>query len=233
MKLLLIEDDFFIAKNLILFLKKRGHLINWAKDGKTGLELAQKENYHIIITDYLLPKLNGQEIINHLRAQGYNKPILAISVYQEVEKKVALLNEGADDYLSKPFFLDELQARIEALVRRQPAIEANLCSDSDLELSSAKRELLYQNKIIPLTNKEFLLLKLLMTNPGQVLSWQEICERAWEEEDFCRRNIVEVYILKLREKLKFKKPSPIETVPSCGYRWRAKDSKIIDHFPSY
>lgn len=230
MKLLLIEDDFFIAKNLILFLKGKGHLINWAKNGKIGLELAQKENYHLIITDYLLPCFNGQEVIGRLRAEGYNKPILAISVCGEAKNKVALLNEGADDYLTKPFLLGELQTRIEALARRQPAKEKNLPYDAELELNTARRELLYQQQKIPLTNKEFLLLKLLMSNPGRILSYQEICEQAWEEEGFCRHNLVEVYILKLREKLKFKKPSLIETVPGKGYRWRPKNSEKANHY---
>jgi|GEM_PF-1716937 DNA-binding response OmpR family regulator len=233
MKILLIEDDFFVAKNLTLFLKEKGHYLNWAKDGKIGLELAQKENYHLIITDYLLPGLNGQELISRLRAEGYNQPIMAISVCKEAEDKAKLLNEGADDYLVKPFLLTELEAKIGSLARRQAAAEANLCYDSELELNPAKRELRCRNQKTTLTNKEFLLLKFLMTNPGRILSYQEICEQAWEEESFCRHNLVEVYILKLREKLKQKKPSPIETVSARGYRWREKNSEKINPFQFY
>ncbi len=220
MRLLLIEDDGLIARPLLKFLKDSGYAVDWASNGQDGLRLAGDEDYDLILTDYLLPDIDGRLIIDHLRAHHYENPILAISVCHTTKDKVTLLDQGADDYLIKPFDLRELRARIEALTRRQRPRVSNCYIYNDLQLNLETQELLQGNHAIPLTNKEFLLLKLLIENPGKSLSRTQIHELAWGEEPNHQSNIVDAYIRRLREKIDSKEPSLIETVPEQGYRWR-------------
>lgn len=224
MRLLLIEDDHQIATLLLKFLKNSGYAVDWANTGQAGLNLVNNEDYDLIITDYLLPDINGDLIIDYLRAHYYEQPILAISVRQETQDKVTLLNRGADDYLIKPFDLKELRARIESLTRRQIPETINNYIFDDLELNIKTQELNKQGELIPLTAKEFQLLKLFMEHPDEALSREQIHEYAWGEEMNHKSNIVDTYIRKLRKKINSKKPPLIETVPEIGYRWRQGNS---------
>lgn len=217
MKILIIEDDHLIAKSLNDFLKNN-YVTDLASDGASGLNLANNNNYDLIISDYLLPKINGQEIINNLRKNGNNTPVLAISICDKTQNKVNLLEKGADDYLVKPFFFTELQARINALLRRRKPIEQKIITYNDLKLDLMSHEASRAGQKIYLTTKEFLLLKLLMENPKTIFERQTINERAWDEAQHHVSNVTESYILKLRHKIDFKKPFLIKTVTGRGYK---------------
>lgn len=218
MKILIIEDDHIISSLLVKFLKDNFYTVDLASDGEKGLNLATVYKYDLIISDFLLPKLNGEEIIKKLRDLGNNTPILVMSVCGQTKNKISLINHGADDYLPKPFLFTELLARIKAILRREPLKEDKNISISDLSLDLKNQEAARNNKKIYLTNKEFCLLKLLMKNPGVIFDKQRIIEEAWDEVDGSLSNIVEAYILKLRKKIDFKKPFFIKTVPGRGYR---------------
>ena len=223
MKLLIIEDDSSITKSLSDFLKSNNYVVDTASDGEAGFNLADNTSYDLIITDYLLPKLNGQEIIKSLRANGITTPILVMSVCNKISDKVDLLNKGADDYLIKPFLLTELEARINALLRRQLTPKNKLIYYSDLKLDLLSHEATRDEQTIYLTTKEFLLLKLLIENPEITFSKQAINERAWDEASNHFSNVIEAYILKLRHKIDFKKPFLIKTVSGRGYKLDANN----------
>jgi len=223
MKLLIIEDDSSITKSLSDFLKSNNYVVDTASDGEAGFNLADNTSYDLIITDYLLPKLNGQEIIKSLRANGITTPILVMSVCNKISDKVDLLNKGADDYLIKPFLFTELEARINALLRRQLTPKNKLIYYSDLKLDLLSHEATRDEQTIYLTTKEFLLLKLLIENPEITFSKQAINERAWDEASNHFSNVIEAYILKLRHKIDFKKPFLIKTVSGRGYKLDANN----------
>lgn len=223
MKILIVEDDKIIAKSISNFLKSNNYIVDVAYDGESGFHLADNGCYDLILTDFILPKMNGQEIISHLRKNGNTTPILAISICDKTENKVDLLKKGADDYLVKPFFFTELQARIKALLRRQKIPTKKIINYADLELDLLSHEAKRDEKIIYLTTKEFLLLNLLIKNPETVFNRQAINELAWDEANHHISNVTEAYILKLRNKIDFKKPFLIKTVSGRGYKLDVND----------
>ena len=218
MKLLIIEDDSLIAKSISDFLRSNNYVVDLACDGESGFNLASNTDYDLIITDYLLPKINGQEIINRLRKNGNTTPILAVSVCDKTQNKINFLINGADDYLTKPFFFTELQARINALLRRRKTTTQKIITYADLKLDLMSHEASRDGQAIYLTTKEFLLLKLFIENPETTFNRQTIDEKAWDEASHHFSNVTESYILKLRHKIDFKKPFLIKTVPGRGYR---------------
>lgn len=223
MKILVIEDDSAIAKSISDFLKSNNYVVDIASDGETGFNLASTNEYDLIISDYLLPKINGQEIINRLRKNGINTSVLAISVCDKTQNKINLLNNGADDYLVKPFFFSELNARIGVLLRRSKITSSKILSYADLKLDLLSHQATRDNKDIYLTTKEFLLLKLLIEKPGTIFNKQIINELAWDDASNHFSNILEAYILKLRQKIDFKKPFLIKTVSGRGYKLDVSD----------
>lgn len=217
MKILIIEDNHIMARPLKKFLENNGYLVELAIDGEQGLNLATNNYYDLIISDYLLPKINGKEILDKLRQQGINTPILILSICNETNNKISFLNKGADDYLSKPFFFTELQARINSLLRRRPESEEKKLGYSDLELNLLNQEAYRDGRSIYLTTKEFLLLKLLLENPEKIITKQTINEMAWNNDNDFVSNVTEAYILKLRQKIDFKTPTLIQTISGRGY----------------
>jgi len=218
MRILIIEDEIKIANSLANFLKNINYAIDMANDGETGLNLALTNGYDLIITDCILPKISGPEIIQSLRKNEINTPILVLSVLDTSQNKVKLLENGADDYLGKPFSFDELMARIRVLLRRPPKIEPVQISIADLTLNLSSQEAIRNKRRIYLTTKEFFLLRLLMENPGTTYSRDLITEKVWDEASNHLSNIIEAHILHLRRKIDFKKPFLIQTVPGRGYR---------------
>lgn len=220
MKILIIEDNHIVAKPLKKFLEDNGYLVELANDGEQGLNLAVNNYYDLIISDYLLPKMTGQEIISRLREKNINTPVLALSICSETKDKVSFLSKGADDYLTKPFFFSELEARVNALLRRSEKTKKEKLIYGDLELNLLNQEAYRDNLSIYLTTKEFLLLKLLMENPEKIITRQAINENAWDNDHDFSSNITEAYILKLRQKIDFKKPYLIQTISGRGYSLR-------------
>jgi DNA-binding response OmpR family regulator len=217
MKILIIEDDHIVAKPLKKFLENNGYLTEVASDGEQGLNLATYNYYDLIISDYLLPKINGKEIISRLREKNIKTPVLILSICNETKNKISFLNKGADDYLTKPFFFTELQARINSLLRRKVESENEKLSYCDLELDLINQEAYRDGQNIYLTSKEFLLLKLLIENPEKIITRQTINEIAWSNDNDFTSNVTEAYIRKLRQKIDFKKPQLIQTISGRGY----------------
>ncbi len=218
MHLLLIEDDVNITKALIPILKEKGYNIDQASEGERGYFLASTNNYDLLILDYNLPKLTGRELIKKLRQEKNIVPILMLTVRNELKEKIDLFELGVDDYLTKPFKIPELLARITALLRRPQSWRGNILKIKNLELDHNKF-LVTKNKIrIALSSKEFTLLEYLLANQGTVLSRQNIMEYVWDENADPFSNTIEVHIGNLRRKLETKKEKFIFTISNRGYK---------------
>lgn len=215
MKLLIIEDEKNMSELLKLELSHSGYDCNQALDGKDGLEKALSDNYDLILLDLMLPKMNGIEVCRRLREQK-DTPVIMLTARDSVMDKVNGLQIGADDYVAKPFDMEELLARIHALLRRtQMKKEISTLQHGDLHIDLPTRKVMYQGKEIVLTVTEFDLLMLLVKNAGQVLTRHQILDEVWGYDDDVSTNIIEVYIRYLRNKMK---GIPIETIRGVGYR---------------
>lgn len=218
MRALLIEDDIDIARSIILFFKEKNIKADVSHDGSQGLDMALRNNYEIILLDYNLPNLNGFEITKRIRSHKNHVPIIMISVRSELEDKLNLLNVGVDDYLTKPFSLCELYARIKAVTRRPQQIQESFLKIKDLKLYPDKFAVKKGAKSIRLKAKEFSLLEYLMKHQGSYLSRQDIMENVWDENADPFSNTIEVHIMKIRKKIEDKNDKYIYTMPNRGYK---------------
>jgi len=218
MKILLIEDDPDIVRSLLPTLKEAGYVADAVFDGENGYLAAQMNEYELIILDYNLPKLNGREVIKKIRAAGLSTPIIMLTVHNGLEEKVELLDLGADDYLTKPFVLSELLARIKAVLRRPKNWEGNILKINDLELDPDKFLVTKNKQRIFLSSKEFALLEYLLRHKGRILSRQNIMEHVWDENADPFSNTIEVHIRNLRRKLENDDRRLIFTVSNRGYK---------------
>jgi DNA-binding response OmpR family regulator len=223
MKALLVEDDKEIISSLSLFLKEKNILLDKAEDGELGLNKALYGKYDLIILDYNLPKLNGLQITKELRKKKIDTPIIMTTVRSELDDKINLLEDGADDYITKPFSFCELYARIKAISRRPKNIKANFLQVKDLILYPDKFIVKKAEKNIKLRAREFSLLQYLMENKGAYVSRQDIMEHVWDENADPFSNTIEVHIMKLRHKLENKKSRFIFTLPNRGYKIDEKE----------
>lgn len=201
MKILLVEDE----RKTIQFLKKgleeHGYEVDSAEDGKTGKDLAFKNTYHIIITDVIMPELNGKELCRDLRQAKIDTPILMLTALGETDDVVDGLDSGADDYLSKPFEFKELLARIRSLTKRQPRQLDTQLRIGDLVMDINKKSVVRAGKNIDLTSKEFSLLEYLLRNQGRVVPRAELAKHVWNVDFDTGTNMVEVYVNYLRKKI--------------------------------
>lgn len=218
MKALLIEDDESIAKSLVLFLKEKNIILDVSNRGDFGLDMALNKTYDVIILDYNLPHLNGLEITQKIRKERNYVPIIMISIRSELDDKINLLDAGVDDYLTKPFSLCELLARIKSVTRRPPQIKDNFLKIKDLKLYPDKFSVKKGDKNLRLKAKEFSLLEYLMNNKGAYMSRQDIMEHVWDENADPFSNTIEVHIMKLRKKIESKKDRFIFTLANRGYK---------------
>jgi len=218
MRLLLIEDDKEIIHLLSIALKSLGFAVDTAENGENGLNLALINHYDLIITDYNLPILSGREIIESVRSENQSTPILVLSIRSEISDRVELLNLGADDYLTKPFTLSELLARIKALLRRPQNLKTTILKIGDLEMQPERFLLTKNGQRISLPSKEFSLLQYLIENKGEIMSRQKIMEHVWDEEADPFSNAIEVHIMNLRKKIETKNKPMIFTYPNRGYK---------------
>jgi two-component system, OmpR family, copper resistance phosphate regulon response regulator CusR len=203
MKILLVEDE---AKTLQLIkqgLEQHNIEVDIAYDGLMGLTLAQRNPYDLLITDIILPEINGLNLCRKLRESGFETPILLLTALSTTTDIITGLDAGADDYLGKPFEFSELMARIRALTRRNKAIvvPSNILRVADLELNQDTKQVKRAGKEILLTAKEFNLLELLMRHPGRVISKVELAEKIWEITFDTGTNVIEVYVNFLRKKV--------------------------------
>jgi DNA-binding response OmpR family regulator len=238
MKILLVEDEPGVVSVVSRGLTEAGYEVSVAPDGPLGLQMATTGSYGIILLDVMLPGMNGIEVCRRLRAEGYNTPILMLTALGTTENIVMGLDSGADDYLMKPFKLQELEARIRSLFRRQvpggavitlapvaplPPV-SNILTLGDLQLDVDKKLALRNGKAIVLTATEYRLLEYLFKNPRRVLSRMEILEHVWGIDFNMNTKVVDVYINYLRKKLnKDGGAELIQTVVGLGYMLNDED----------
>ena len=219
MKILLVEDDRRASEYLARGLRELGHVVEQAFDGETGLKAAEAGIYDVLVLDRMLPKLDGLEIVRRLRATGSTAPILILSALDEVDERVQGLRAGGDDYLSKPYHLEELAARLDALVRRQSeAGPGGKLRVADLELDSRARKVTRAGRKIELTAREFQLLEFLMRHTGQVVTRTMILEGVWDYHFDPKTNVIDVHISRLRQAIdKGFERQLLHTVRGAGY----------------
>ena len=221
MHILVVEDEQRLAVLLRRVLSEERHAVDLAFDGAEGLNLAASDTYDLVILDLMLPGVDGLEICRTLRRAGIQVPVLMLTARGAVEDRVAGLNVGADDYLVKPFAMEELLARVAALLRRrgQGFDAATQLQVGDLTLDLLRHEARRDGRVIELTAKEFSLLEFLMRHPGQVLTRTQIIDHVWRYDLDALSNVVDIYIHYLRDKIDrgFSRPL-IKTVRGVGYR---------------
>jgi two-component system, OmpR family, response regulator len=222
MRVLVVEDEMKMAGLLRRGLGEEGYAVDVAPTGEDALARARATEYDAVVLDLMLPGMNGLETCQRLRESGVWSPVLVLTARDAIEDRVAGLDMGADDYLTKPFSFAELFARLRALVRRGAAERPSVLRVGDLQLDPATREVRRGAAEVSLSAKEFALLETFMRRPGQVLSRYDLLEHAWDYAYENRSNVVDVYIRYLREKVDrpFGRHS-IETVRGAGYRLRA------------
>lgn len=216
--ILLVEDEVKLARFVELELSSEGYRISVAHDGMAGLTIARESSPELVILDWMLPGLSGVEICRRLRATGNKVPVIFLTAKDEVSDRVAGLDAGADDYVVKPFSIEELLARVRAHLRRTQETELDVLQFEDLSLNRRTREVFRGKRAIELTAKEFDLLDYLLTHPRQVCTRDQILERVWGYDFLGDSNIIEVYIRYLRLKLEENNEKRmIHTVRGVGY----------------
>lgn len=225
MKILVVDDEQAVRESLRRSLRFNGYEVLTANDGLEAVATVRAENPELLILDVMMPNMDGLEVCRTLRSEGWDRPILVLTARDGVSDRVAGLDAGADDYLPKPFALEELLARVRSLVRRASAdsiaaeapVESKL-SFEDLELDADTREVSRGGRAISLTRTEFALLQLLMENPRKVLSRSKILEEVWGYDFPTSGNALEVYIGYLRKKTEGESDARlIHTVRGVGY----------------
>lgn len=219
--ILIVEDEINISEFVKLELEYEGYKVCIKEDGREGLEEALKGNYDLIILDIMLPSMNGFEICRRLKKQ-IDTPVIMLSAKDSVMDKVNGLQIGADDYIAKPFAIEELLARIEVVMRRQNSVNNYLVKFKDIIIDKNSRIVKKNNEEINLTNKEYELLIMLIENKDKVITRDEILDRIWGYEFDPETNVIDVYIRYLRTKLNpDNKEEYIQTIRSVGYIMRS------------
>jgi two-component system, OmpR family, response regulator len=222
MRVLIVEDEVKMASLIRRGLREEGMAADVAIKGEDALWMAGATSYDAIVLDVMLPGINGFDVCRRLRQEGVWAPVLMLTARDGVEDRVAGLDGGADDYLTKPFSFAELLARLRALVRRGSVERPTVVTVGDLHLDPAARTVRRGDTDISLSAKEFALLETFMRRPGAVLDRLQLLEHAWDYEYENRSNVVDVYVRYLRQKID--RPfgvESIETVRGAGYRLRA------------
>lgn len=224
MRVLLIEDEHRLAQSIAQILKDHKMSVDIQYDGLQGYYYGLSDEYDIIILDVMLPRMDGFEVLDRLRAEKVETPIIMLTAKSTVEDKIEGLNRGADDYLTKPFNVDELVARIRALTRRKGEVVLEELSFHDLTLNTQNHLLSTNSKSVRLGLKEYDLMELLMNNPTQIFSKEQILSKVWGMESDVDENNVEAYVSFLRKKLFFLKTKVrINTVRKVGYHLEVED----------
>jgi len=218
LKILVVEDDKTVGQYVKRGLTEAGFNADLVGDGAEGLRLSAGGHYDMLVLDLRLPALSGLEVLRTLRDRGEGIPVLVLTAQDAVDFKVQALKMGADDYVTKPFSLEELLARVEALGRRPKAIVPPMLRVADLTLDTGSREVRRGGRLIELTPKEYAVLEYLMRHHGRVMSRTLITEYAWDYHFDPGTNIVDVVITRLRKKIDHaREPKLIHTVRGVGY----------------
>ncbi len=219
MKVLLVEDEKKINSLVRKGLEPHGFTVDATLKGDEGYLLATTRPYDVIILDIMLPGRDGLSILRNLRERKNAVPVILLTARSELNERIEGLNLGADDYLTKPFFIEELIARIHAVTRRASGAVQSILAVADLTLNLLTREVRRGTRKIELTPREFALLEHLMRSPGRVLTRVQICEQVWDYHFDPGTNLVDVYVQRLRKKIDGSSPAKlIETIRGVGYR---------------
>ena len=223
MRLLLAEDEKELSKALCAILKHNNYSVDPVFNGQDALDYGLCENYDGIILDIMMPKMNGLDVLKELRAKGVSTPVLMLTAKAEVDDRILGLDLGADDYLTKPFSMGELLARIRAVTRRKSEFSPNVLSSGNVSLNRETFELTADGNSVRLGNKEFQMMEMLMSNPGRLISTEQFMERIWGYETEAEINVVWVYISYLRKKLSNLNANvEIKAVRGVGYTLEEK-----------
>lgn len=221
MRVLLVEDEQRLAENIVAALRETGLAVDHAADGETGSHLAEQDIYDAIVLDLMLPGKTGQRVLQDLRRRKLHTPVLILTAQESKESVVSLLNAGADDYLSKPFDLGELLARIKALIRRAKGVSTPVLVVSDLELNTVQQTVRRRGRFLDLSPTEYRILEYLIHRPRAVVSQRELLEHLYDFDWEHHSNVIEAHISNLRRKLNINGTEPlIETLRHRGYRLR-------------
>lgn len=215
MRILLVEDDLMIGKSVCTVLKMAHFTVNWVRDGIEAEHALGCENYSLLLLDLGLPRKHGLEILKSLRQRGNTIPVLILTARDTVEDRILGLNCGADDYLVKPFDLDELIARMRALLRRNLGQESTELVYGEIAIDSLKHEVKLRGVLINLSAKEFIIFQALMERPGAVLSRDKLEEKLYGWDDEIASNTIQVHIHNLRKRFGV---NIIQNVRGVGYR---------------
>ncbi|NVD98170.1 MULTISPECIES: response regulator transcription factor [unclassified Massilia] len=225
MKALLVEDEQRIASFVCAGLREQGFLVDHCEDGNLGYDHALSREYDVILLDVMVPGRDGLSILKGLRREGRNTPVILLTARNELDDRLQGLNLGADDYLAKPFFVEELVARIHALLRRVSGERQNVLSVGPLKLDRLSRVAEVDGRPVELTSREFNLMEYLMRSPGRVYARTQILEHVWGYDFEPQTNMVDVCIQRLRKKLNLPDSVAIEAVRGVGYRLRKPDGE--------
>jgi DNA-binding response OmpR family regulator len=222
MRILVIEDEAKVASFIKRALEEESYAVDLRADGVQGLDLALSDSYDLIVIDLMLPGLPGLEVLKRLREEKIQAPVLILTAQSQVDQKVKGLDAGADDYLTKPFAIDELLARVRALLRRGAADAPGVLQIDDLVLNPATREVTRGGQRIDLTLKEYALLEYFMRHAGRVLTRPMISEHVWNQDFDTFTNVIDVYVNYLRNKIdRGRGRKLIHTVRGSGYMLKA------------
>ena len=221
MKVLVVEDEKQIADFVKKGLAEQGFLVEHCAHGDEAMERMLTQAYDAVVLDIMLPGRDGLSILKQFRKKGHTTPVILLTARSELDERVEGLNTGADDYLTKPFYVEELVARLHAVTRRSSDEQMSLLQAGDLTVNLITREVRVSGKPVRLTAREFSLLEYMVRNPGRVFTRTQMLEHVWGYDFDPNTNLVDVHIQRLRKKLSpDKETSLIETIRGVGYRVR-------------
>lgn len=224
MRILLCEDEKELSNAISAILKHHNYTVDAVYDGVDALDYALSGQYDVILLDIMMPKMNGLEVLEQLRAMHIQTPVMVLSAKSEIEDRITGLDMGADDYLPKPFSMAEMLARIRALTRRKHEVMENTLTFADLTLDRLTYELVVENKRLRLSNREFQMMEMLMGHPSVVISTETFMDRIWGYDSDAEINVVWVYISALRKKLnQLGAHVRIKAARGVGYTLEKKD----------
>jgi DNA-binding response OmpR family regulator len=218
MKILIVEDEPKLNKGLVTGLQNRGYAVDAALDGEEGEKMARWNDYDLVILDIMIPKRDGLTVCKNLRAAGKTMPILMLTAKDATDDKVTGLNDGADDYLVKPFAFEELAARIRTLMRRPPLANVDVLTLDGLSLDTRTQKVAIDGKPLEITMREYGLLEYLLRNKDAVVTREDMLEHVWDRFHDSFSNVVDVHLKNLRKKLPETYAKRIQTVWGKGYR---------------
>ncbi len=219
MRVLLIEDEHRLAENIVAALRETGFAVDHAADGEMGSNLAEQDLYDAVVLDLMLPGKSGQSVLRDLRHKKVHTPVMILTAQEDKESVVELLNAGADDYLSKPFDLGELLARVKALIRRGKGVSIPVLTVADVELDTMRQTVHRRGHLLDLSPTEYRILEYLIHRPRAIVSKQELLEHLYDFDWEHHSNVIEAHVSNLRRKLNIAGTEPlIETLRHRGYR---------------